>query len=99
MIANLKLPGDVDFVWCAGLLFTELSTVTPNVDGFSDSDYMVRSILGPKSEFHDNFPTNHINLLDFLVYALCTGVVPKTWYKNLPTEELGVHKISEINQL
>ena len=47
MITNCNLPGDVDFVCCAGLLFTELSRVTPNADAFSgvlrSSDQLCRS--------------------------------------------------------
>ena len=29
------LPGDIDFVCCLGVLFTELSGVAPNADVFS----------------------------------------------------------------
>ena len=32
---NCNLPREVDFVCCPGLLFTELSRVTPNADAFS----------------------------------------------------------------
>ena len=35
MKPNCNLPGDVDFVRWPGLLFTELSRVTPNADAFS----------------------------------------------------------------
>ena len=76
IIPNCDLPGNVDFICCASLLFTEVSRVTQNMDKFSGmlrSCWILFEAWSPNPFLNLNYMTNILAiLLTFLQVIECS---------------------------